>query len=42
MQLLYFISTVNNYYKNQKDKLKSLEKYKDKLVFIKIKDMNNI
>ena len=33
-QLLYFISTVNTYYSNQLEKLKSLEKYQDKLVFI--------
>lgn len=33
-QWLYYISTVNSYYKKEKDKLKSLEEYKDKLVFI--------
>ena len=33
-QLLYFISTVNTYYSDQLEKLKSLEKYQDKLIFI--------
>ena len=41
-QLLYFISTVNKYYKQEKDKIRSLEKYKDKLVFINKKDIKKI
>ena len=34
-QLLYFISTVNSYYKKEKIKLKELEEYKDKVVYVK-------
>lgn len=41
-QLLYFISTVNTYYKSQKNKLKELEKYKDKIKFVTNKDIINI
>lgn len=41
-QLIYFISTVNRYYKKEKDKIRSLEKYKDKLVFINKKDIKKI
>ena len=41
-QWLYFISTVNSYYKKEKSKLKSLEQYKDKLIFVTNKDINNI
>lgn len=33
-QLLYFISTVNSYYSKEKNKLKELEQFKNKLVFI--------
>lgn len=41
-QWLYFISIVNLYYKRQSAKLKSLEEYKDKLVFVTSKDLKNI
>lgn len=41
-QLVYYISTVNSYYKKEKSRLKSLEEYKDKLVFVKNKDIKNI
>lgn len=41
-QLLYFISTVNSYYKKEKDKLDSLKKYQDKLVFINKKDLKRL
>ena len=43
-QLLYFISTVNSYYKKEKSKLKELETFRNKLVFVnkkKIKDIIN-
>lgn len=41
-QLLYFISTVNSYYKEEKIKLNSLKENKDKLVFINNKDIKKI
>lgn len=41
-QLFYFISTVNSYYKKEKKKLESLEKYQKKLIFITKKDINKI
>lgn len=41
-QLGYFIHTVNSYYKKQDSKLKSLEEYKDKVIFIYNKDMDKI
>ena len=41
-QLLYFISTVNSYYKKEKQKLNDLNEYKDKLVFITNKDIIKI
>ena len=41
-QWVYYISTVNSYYKKEKSRLKSLEEYKDKLVFVKNKDIKNI
>ena len=41
-QWIYYISTVNSYYKKEKAKLKSLEKYKNKLVFVNKKDINKI
>lgn len=41
-QLLYFISTVNSYYQKEKSKLKGLEKYSDKLIFINNRDINSI
>jgi adenylate kinase family enzyme len=41
-QWFYFISTVNTYYSREKDKLKSLEEYKEKLVFVTKKDIKKI
>ena len=41
-QWIYYISTVNSYYKKEKSKLKSLDEYKNKLVFITSKDIKNI
>ena len=41
-QLLYFIETVNSYYKKEKTKLKELEDFKDKVIFVKKKDINKI
>ena len=41
-QLIYFISTVNSYYKKEKQKLKELEIYKDKIVFVNKKKIKNI
>lgn len=41
-QWIYFLSTVNSYYKKEKEKLKSLEEYSNKLIFINNKDMRNI
>ena len=41
-QFKYFIYTVNSYYKKEKDILKSLDEYKDKLVFLNKEDINNI
>lgn len=41
-QLLYFFSTVNSYYKKEKTKLKELEKYKNKVIFVNDKKINNI
>ena len=41
-QLFYYISTVNSYYKKQKSRLKSLEEYKDKVIFVSNKDINRI
>lgn len=41
-QWKYYISTVNSYYKKQKAKLKSLEEYKDKLVFVNSRSMKKI
>lgn len=41
-QLGYFISIVNSYYNNEKEKIQSLKQYEDKLIFInkrKIKKM---
>lgn len=38
----YYISTVNSYYKKEKNILNSLNKYKDKLVFVTNKDINKI
>lgn len=43
-QLLYFFFTVKSYYKKEKTRLKELEDFKDKLVFLnkkKIKDIIN-
>ncbi len=41
-QLFYFISTVNSYYKKEKTKLKELEEYQKKLIFINNKKINYI
>lgn len=41
-QLLYFISTVNSYYKKEKYKIKSLEEYKDKLIYVNKKKIKKI
>lgn len=41
-QLLYFISTVNSYYGKQRAKLKELEEYSDKLVFINKRKIKSI
>ena len=41
-QWLYFISTVNSYYKKENDKLKSLDEHKDKLVFVNKKKIKKI
>ena len=41
-QWLYYISTVNSYYKKEKSKLKSLEGFKNKLKIVSNKDINNI
>lgn len=41
-QWLYYISTVNKYYKEEKSKLKDLEKFEDKLIIINSKDINKI
>lgn len=40
--LVDMIKIVNSYFKKENDKLKSLEKYKDKIKFLNIKDLNNI
>ena len=41
-QLKYFISIVNMYYKGEKNKLKSLDEYKDKLVFVNKRKIKKI
>ncbi|MBQ8192497.1 MAG: DNA topology modulation protein FlaR [Bacilli bacterium] len=41
-QLLYFLSTVKSYYKKEKNKLKELEKFQDKLVFLSNKKIKEI
>ena len=41
-QWLYYLSTVNSYYKKEKDKLKSLEEFKDKLRIVDTKEINKI
>ena len=41
-QWFYYISTVNSYYKKQKARLKSLEKFNDKLKFVNKKEINRI
>ena len=38
----YFISTVNSYYKKEKYKIKSLEEYKDKLIYVNKKKIKEI
>ena len=41
-QWLYYLSTVNSYYKKEKEKLKSLEEFKDKLRIVDTKEINKI
>ena len=41
-QWFYYISTVNSYYKKEKDKLNSLKEYGTKVVFVTNKDINKI
>ena len=41
-QWLYYISTVNSYYKKERMKLKSLNEYKDKLKFLNSNDIKII
>lgn len=41
-QLIYFISTVNSYFKKEKIKLQDLEIFKNKLVFVNDKKIKNI
>ncbi|MBR3198525.1 MAG: AAA family ATPase [Bacilli bacterium] len=39
---LYYLSIINSYYKKEKNKIKSLEKCKDKLEFVNSKDIKKI
>ncbi len=39
---LYYLSTVNSYYKKEKSKIDSLEEHKDKLVFVNKKEIKKI
>lgn len=41
-QWIYFISTVNSYYKGEKNKLNELIKFKDKVVFVNNKSIKDI
>ena len=41
-QWLYYISTVNSYYKKEKARLKSLNEYKEKLIFVNNKEIRKI
>ena len=41
-QWLYYLSTVNSYYKKEKSILESLNEFKDKVIFINGKDMKRI
>lgn len=41
-QFLYYISSVNSYYKKEKSILSSLEKYQDKLIILNSKEINEI
>lgn len=41
-QLLYFISIVNSYYKNEKNKLKEMKEFQDKMIFLNNKKIKNI
>lgn len=41
-QLKYFISIVNMYYKGEKDKLKILEEYKNKIIFVNKRKIKKI
>lgn len=42
VQFLYYYSTVRSFYKKEKALLKSLEEYKDKVVFLNKREINNI
>ncbi len=41
-QLLYFLSTVNTYYRTEKKKLVELKKFQNKLVFLNSRKIKNI
>ena len=41
-QWIYYLSTVNKYYKDEERKLKELNKYKNKLVLVNNKEINDI
>lgn len=41
-QLLYFISTVNSYYKKEKSKIKELKKFESKLIFLNNRKIKQI
>ncbi len=41
-QWLYYISTVNSYYKKENNKIKSLQEHKDKLIYINKKRIKEI
>ena len=41
-QLKYFITTVNSYYKKEKDKINSLKIYGDKVIFVNTNMINKI
>ena len=41
-QWIYYLSTVNSYYKKEKRKIQELKEYSDKLVFVNNKDINRI
>ena len=41
-QIFYYISTVNSYFKKEPMILEALKKYKDKVIYLKSKEVNNI